>query len=128
MTESVFILPVGRKALFAFLDKLPTAKKWKVTVGLYRKRRSDQQNRYLWGVAYKTLQDATGQEAQDWHEYMLGEHFGWEEYEMFGKRKIRPKQRSSKLTTMEFMDFVDFIQRRAAEHGIYIPDPNEGES
>jgi len=127
VSESVFILPNQKPALLAFLDRLPMARKWKVAVTFYRKTRSDQQNRYLWGVAYKTLQDATGQEAQDWHEYMLGEHFGWEEYEMFGKRKIRPKQRSSKLTTMEFMDFVDFIQRRAAEYGVYIPDPNEGE-
>lgn len=125
MTETSFILPHSKPALLAFLDRLPAEKKWRVTVGQYRKRRSGAQNRYLWGVAYKTLQDATGQPAEDWHEYMLGEYHGWEEYEMFGKRKIRPIKRSSKLSTMEFMDFVEFIQMRAAEHGIYIPDPNE---
>ena len=123
--EQVFILPQGKTGLIAFLDRLPMAVKWKVTIGRYAKRRSDQQNRYLWGVAYKALQDATGQPAEDWHTYMLGEHFGWEEIELFGKKKIRPQRRSSKLTTMEFMDFVEFIQRRAAENGLYIPDPNE---
>ena len=125
MTAQTFILPTGKPALVAFLDRLPMARKWKVTIELYAKRRSDQQNRYLWGVAYKTLQDSTGQPAEDWHTYMLGEHFGWEEIELFGKKKLRPKQRSSKLTTMEFCDYVDFIQQRAAENGIYIPDPNE---
>jgi len=125
LTAQTFILPTGKAALLAFLDKLPMARKWRVTVELWVKRRSDQQNRYLWGVAYKTLQDATGQEAEDWHDYMLGEHFGWEESELFGKRKLRPRGRSSTLSTTEFMDFVEFIQRRAAENGIYIPDPNE---
>lgn len=125
MTEQVFILPAGKPALLAFLDRLPAAIRWKVTVTRYAKRRSDQQNRYLWGVAYKALQDATGQPAEDWHDYMLGEFFGWERYELFGKQKIRPIRRSSKLTTTEFGEFVDFIQQRAAENGIYIADPGE---
>jgi len=125
MKEQVFILPNSKPALLAFLDRLPVSSKWCVAISAYRKRRSDQQNRYLWGVAYKALAEATGQPADDWHEYMLGEMHGWEEYELFGKRKIRPLQRSSKMTTMEFMDFVEFIQSRAAEHGIYISDPNE---
>ena len=125
MTEQVFILPAGKPALLAFLDRLPAAIRWKVTVTRYAKRRSDQQNRYLWGVAYKALQDATGQPAEDWHDYMLGEFYGWEKYELFGKQKIRPLRRSSKLTTTEFGEFVDFIQMRAAENGIYIADPGE---
>lgn len=125
MTDQIFILPAGKPALLAFLDRLPMAKKWKVTVAAYRKTRSDQQNRYLWGIAYKALQDATGQPATDWHEYMLGEHFGWLEHELFGKKKLCPLGRSSKLSTGEFMDYVAFIQQRAAENGIYIPDPNE---
>jgi len=99
--------------------------KWKVTVERYAKRRSDQQNRYLWGIAYKTLQDATGQPAEDWHEYMLGECFGWEVTELFGRKRSRPIRRSSTLTTLEFMDYVAFIQQRAAENGLYIPDPND---
>jgi len=127
MTAQTFILPNQKAAMLAFIERIPMARKWRVEIALYRKRRSDQQNRYLWGVAYKALKDATGQPADDWHEYFLGEHFGWETVELFGKKKIRPIQRSSKLTTMEFMDFVDFIQSRAAEYGIYIPDPNEGD-
>ena len=125
MTAQTFILPTGLAALQTFLQRLPMVCKWKVTVERYAKKRSDQQNRYLWGVAYKTLQDATGQPAEDWHQYMLGEHFGWEEVELFGKKKIRPRGGSSKLSTTEFGDFVDFIQQRAAENGLYIPDPNE---
>jgi hypothetical protein len=59
------------------------------------------------------------------HEYFLGEHFGWETLEGFGRKRLRPLKRSSKLSTAEFAAFVDFIQRKAAELGIYIPDANE---
>ena len=106
----------------SFLARLPDTKSWSIEVSEYHKPRSDSQNRYLWGVAYKALRDATGQDAEDWHEYMLGEWSGWEEYELFGRKKLRPMRRSSKLTTAEFCDYVAFIQQRAAEHGIMIPD------
>ena len=63
---------------------------------------------------------------------MLGERFGWVEYSLFGKLKVRPARTTttgfngwdSKLSTAEFAEFYDFIQRRAAENGIYIPDPD----
>lgn len=110
--------------LHRFLDRLPADKSWRVEVKRESARRSDAQNRYLWGVAYAQLAKATGQPAEDWHEYFLGEH--WETVEMLGRRKLRPVRRSSRLTKSEFAQHVEFIQARAAEHGIYIPDPNEG--
>lgn len=93
------------------------AKPWKRT-------RSNEQNAYLWGVCYAALRDATGQDVNDWHEYMLGEWAGWEEHELFGRRRLRPVRRSSKLSTVEFSDYVAFIQQRAAENGVFIPDPD----
>lgn len=109
-----------------FLRRLSPAKSWRVEVAEHKERRSDAQNRYLWGVAYAELARATGQPAEDWHEYFLGEHYGWGTVEMLGRRKLRPVRRSSRLTKAEFAEHVEFIQSRAAEHGIYIPDPNEG--
>ena len=108
-----------------FLAMLGKDRSWQVEVSEWRKTRSSEQNRYLWGVAYARLAEATGQPADDWHEYMLGEHYGWETVEMFGRRKLRPMRRSSKLTTVEFAAHVEFIRARAAEFGIYIPDPTE---
>jgi hypothetical protein len=110
--------------LTCFLSRLPMDKAWSVEVKPYRARRSDQQNRYLWGVVYATLEEATGQEAEDWHEYWLGEWGGWEVVDMLGQKKRKPVRRSSKLSRMEFADYVGFIQRSAAQHGIYIPDPD----
>lgn len=130
MTAQTFALPEAGRApmiarIAAFLESSMPGKRLRVTVDRAVKRRSDEQNKYLWGVVYSTLRQATGQDADDWHEYMLGEWAGWEEHELFGKRRLRPVRRSSKLSTVEFADYVAFIQRRAAEHGIYIPDPGE---
>ena len=90
--------------------------------------RSIQQNRYLWGVCYPTILekgDLEGWRGEDLHEYFLGEHFGWETIAGFGKKRVKPIHRSHNLSTMEFADYVAFVQERAAGLGIYIPDPEE---
>jgi len=130
MNTQTFILPPESREriadnLRAFVLSAFPGKRVKVTVELARKSRSHEQNAYLWGVVYETLRQATGQPAEDWHEYFLGEWAGWEECALFGKRKLKPRRRSSKLSTVEFSDYVAFIQQRAAENGVYIPDPNE---
>lgn len=92
----------------------------------WKPRRSDSQNAYLWGVCYPALLkcDALhGWDAKDLHDYFLGEHFGWERLEGFGRTRIKPLRRSSKLSKVEFGEFVDFIHRQAAGHGVYIPQP-----
>lgn len=113
-----------------FIAALPTSEPWRVRIEKYRKTRSNQQNRYLWGVCYATILKEGGEvlagwDADDLHEYFLGEHFGWETIEGFGRKRMKPIRRSSKLSTLEFSEFVDFIQRKAAELGVYIPSPDE---
>lgn len=105
------------------LCALDADKAWEVKVIEKKRQRSEQQNRYLWGVCYAELVKALpGWDAEDVHEYMLGEHFGWETIEGLGRKRIKPIRRSSRLNKMEFADFVSFIQRKAAEHGVFIPD------
>jgi hypothetical protein len=119
----------GRQAaaqrIAAFIESALPGKPLRVTVELQKRKRSDPQNAALWGVAYKALKDATGNDPQDLHEFFLGEHFGWEVYEVMGQKRRRPIRRSSKLSTLEFAEFYAFIQQRAAECGFYVPDPNE---
>ena len=114
---------VDRLAKFAIA--LPLDKGWAFEVTEARRTRTHEQNSYLWGVVYATLERETGQEAEDWHTFWLGEKFGWEKVELFGRSKLKPKRRSSRLTTVEFADYIDFIARKCAEQGIYIPEPNE---
>jgi hypothetical protein len=126
--ETIY-LPKGERSLarlVGFLSNLPKEKAYEVTVKERKSLRSIQQNRYLWGVVYPTiLKHLPGWESDDVHEYFLGECFGWETLEGFGRRRLRPIKRSSKLNKQEFGDYVSFIQRKAAELGIFIDDPHE---
>ena len=95
-----------------------------------KSRRSLEQNNYLWGVCYKTILEAGGETLAGWrdtdlHEYFLGEWSGWETLEGFGMKRLRPMKRSSNRTTTEFSDYIAFIHQKAAEMGVYIPDPEE---
>jgi hypothetical protein len=131
---NAFILPKNARPdrdriagnLARFLDLLPDDRAWKVEVSEHRKRRSDQQNRYLFGVCYPVLlAHLPGWDKDDLHEYMLGEWAGWERLEGMGRVRMKPIKRSSKLSTVEFGEFVDFVQRKAAELGLYVPSPGE---
>lgn len=130
MTTQTFHLPRMKREYLAdklrefVLSALP-GKELRVEVCEYRKRRSDEQNKALWGLAYKILSEATGNDPDDLHTFFLGEHFGWETIDVMGQKRRVPLKRSSKLTTVEFAEFFDFIQRRSAETvGVYIPDPD----
>lgn len=93
-------------------------KEWKPT-------RTNQQNKYLWACVYKAFTDALeGWDAEDVHNYLLGEHFGWETLEGMGRKRLRPIRRSSKLNKAEFAEYVDFAIRKGAEHGIIVPLPD----
>ena len=110
--------------LVGFLSALPKEKAYEVTIKERKNTRSIQQNRYLWGAVYPTiLRHLPGWESEDLHEYYLGECFGWETLEGMGRKRLRPIKRSSVLSKTEFCDYVAFIQRKAAELGIYIEDP-----
>lgn len=112
-----------------FLHVLPPDKPFSVTVEPYKKRRSLEQNAYLWGVCYPTILRDGGEALRGWgaddlHEFFLIKHFGSELIEGFGVKRHKPLKRSSKLSTTEFMDFVACIQREAAGLGIFVPDPD----
>jgi hypothetical protein len=130
MTAQTFVVPPDSREGMAdrlrtfVLSALP-GKRLRVEVCEYRKRRSDDQNRALWGVAYKTLHDATGNDSDDLHTYFLGEHFGWQTVDVMGQKRRVPLRRSSKLSTVEFAEFYAFIQQRSAETvGVFVPDPD----
>lgn len=128
-----FILSKNRASVenvTRFLSMLPADNSYRVEVSDYRPRRSEQQNRYLWGVCYPTILRGGGEAlggwtADDLHEFFLGEHFGVDVLEIGNKTYERPRQRSSRLNKQDFADYVAYLHRRAANMGIVIPDPNE---
>jgi hypothetical protein len=128
MREQVVVLQKGTSLtrIVAMLSALVKDRPLKVTIAEYKRTRSTEQNAYLWGVVYPAiLLHLPGWDADDLHEYFLGEWSGWQTIEGFGRKRIKPVRRSSKLNTTEFADYVAFIQRKMAERGIYVPDPHE---
>lgn len=130
MSQTFTVPAEGRTAMAqriaAFIESALPGKPLRVTVEEVRRRRSDEQNRYWWGVVVQTFcQHLEGWTPEDVHTYLCGEIWGWERIEGLGKARLRPVKRSSRLNKVEFAEMVARAQQIGAEHGIYIPDPNE---
>ena len=97
-----------------------------VTVNKYRayKQRSNDQNRYYWGVVIKLLRDETGHSPEELHE-ILKLKFLLKTYQLKGKQ-FPGVVSTADLSTMEFEDLMAKIRSWASlDLGIYIPAPNE---
>ena len=121
------------QAVSVMVRWLDPAKSWKITLEEFKPKRSDAQNAFLWGVVYPSILEGGGEALRGWqkddlHEYMLGEHFGWETLTLGGKTVHKPVRRSSRLNKQDFSDYLEFLSRRAAELGIVIPEPSYGDT
>lgn len=130
MRKQEFVVGPGASspdvAVYAIMDAVMGGRRVRVTLADYHSKRSSSQNAYLWGIVYpKILEHLPGWDTDDIHEYCLGSWSGWETIEGFGRKRLRPLKRSSTLTTVEFTDFIEHIQRTMAEKGIDVPSPNE---
>jgi len=120
-------------AAIRMVQGLSPDKTWAIEVTEWKKPRTNQQNAFLWGVAYPAILEGGGEALAGWtrddlHEYFLGECFGWETLEGFGRKRMRPLKRSSALTKQEFSDYLLFLETRCMEMGIDIPAPVMNES
>lgn len=114
----------------SIINGLDPGKSWVVTIEEFKPRRSISQNNFLFGVVYPAIIEQagnalTGFTAEDLHELFLGDHYGWQTIEGFGRKRMRPVKRSSKLSKQEFSDHLLYIESRVAELGITIPEPND---
>lgn len=93
-------------------------------------KRSLVQNSWLWGVAIPLLADSLGydkHEHEALHYQLLAECFGSAYDQRFGREV--PRVTSSRLSTKEFSDYMEWLVRWAAvEHQCVIPLPDEGEA
>jgi hypothetical protein len=116
-----------------FLSHLKTLANMEVEVVVKRRQlqRSLDQNAWIWGVAYPVIAEELGydkHEHDDLHYALVAKCFG----EHFDKRvgAMVPNKRSSKLTTKEFSEYMEWLVRFAATElgGIMVPLPNESEA
>lgn len=110
------------------VSNLDPLKTWAVEVTEWKKPRTGQQNKFLWGVCYPCILEGGGEALRGWtrddlHDYFLGECFGWETLEGFGRKRLRPLRRSSALNKQEFSDYLLFLETKCLEMGIVIPEP-----
>jgi hypothetical protein len=96
---------------------------------LKKSRRTNDQNALLWSL-YEDILRLGGESLRDFtkdelHEFFLIDYFGSETKELFGRKKLKPLKRSSRLTKSEFGDYVEHIVRFAAERGIVLKLPGE---
>lgn len=96
---------------------------------LRKSRRTSEQNKLLWAI-YGDILNAGGETlggwtAEDLHEFFLIDHFGSETVDIFGRKRLKPLRRSSRLSKSEFSGLVDHIVRFMAERGVVLSVPGD---
>ena len=95
-----------------------------VIVRKQRKQRSDNQNRFYWGVIIEMLSEFTGYTREEMHEALKFRFLAAGQDEN-GLVKIRS---TATLTTDEFINYTNNIVIWAAQElGVFVPDPGSAE-
>lgn len=115
-----------------FIDNWPENIPGQVTVEKFVKERTDQQNKALFGLAYKIIKDETGHTVDELHDHFCRLHFGEVEYEINGKIHTKPRRTTTRdergkrdvISWDEFSNFYGLVEQQAAEMCIHIPAPD----
>jgi len=112
----------GKRSLYQRLKELPPGK-YSIEIEKYEKRRSIQQNARMWVILTfisEQLLDENGKQysPEVWHEYMKAKLLGKDTVIVDGEPTLVTKT-TTKLTVMEFMDYVTQIEVWAVEHGVH---------
>lgn len=101
-----------------------------VTIGQRKKTRSQNQNRYMWGVLIPAIQRAMREEGnlytpEDIH-YIMKIRLGFYRLIELNGFSFKVAEPTRTMSTKDFMAYVEIYQSWALENlGIRIPDPNE---
>ena len=98
-----------------------------VVVEKKRRRRSIQQNKYLWAVVYSLIAEHAGYTTDEVNEWVKQEFLDGKQVEIGGK--IHEAHTSTKdLNTVEFETLTERLRRWSAEFlNCTIPEPNQTE-
>lgn len=91
---------------------------WDFEIKKYKKNRTNDQNRYLWWVVYKTIAEYS------WND---DEYIHWVMSMKFlvdNTKKMPYVKSTSTLDTAEFTEYIENIKNFVAEFWIIIPEPN----
>lgn len=128
MSEQRFILRdvlSWREFLDFMLGLRDKGNRYEVRVKPWSKKRSNDANRYYFGVIVRTLASHCGYTEAEMHDEILGAYVGWETREVRGHVREFPRRRTTSPETMDTTDFQGLImtgQRIAAELNVTLPD------
>lgn len=105
-------------------------KEIRVIVEIRRRGRTNNQNRYYWGVCIPMVTKGINDlghdlNNQDTHEFLKKE-FNLKEVELDNGHYLEIPGSTTEMTTVDFMAYIEKIQHFAANMlGVTIPNPNE---
>lgn len=103
-----------------YIESLKEGTEIKYTLGVHRNTRSNEQNRYMFGVVYLMISERTGYFIEEVHDAMKIKFLTIEETPLHRVRS------TSTLDTLELEEYLTKIRTWASlELGLYIPLPNE---
>lgn len=114
----------ARAAIRDYIRGMHVGEQIDITIAKHKEKRSLDQNAFWWAVPVAILAEHCGYEPEQMHYALLGE---WRGYIDGPKGHQIPRvAASSKLTTAEFTELIEWVQRWAAtELDVQIPAPNE---
>ena len=91
-----------------------------------RKKRTDKQNRYYWGVVIDYIARQMGEsDREEVHKSLARNFLGFEE-QSYGGVSFEKVPSTTSLSTEEFTEYIEIVRRWAAEFlYINIPDPEQ---
>lgn len=92
-----------------------------LTIGKRKKSRSNNQNRYYWGICIKLLADFIGYTDEEMHEALKMKFL------LVHGDKLDTVKSTAELSTVEFESYLGQVKMFAAQLGVVIPEPNEVE-
>lgn len=111
-----------RQALIEYVNKLNLDKEYSWEVTRKTIRRSISQNALYW-MWLTCIQDETGNDRNDLHEYFKGKLLIARYIDVFGDSIMIKSTKG--LTTAQFADYLNMIQVEMAQEGIILPDPDD---
>jgi hypothetical protein len=123
----------NRRAFDGQIAQLREGIELEVTVKRQRATRSQQQNRYYWGVVMQMLSEHTGYTPDEMHEFCKMKFIPKRLAVQDGNGVIKDEfvlgGSTRELNTIDFGEYVDSVRQWAAEDlDVVIPDPDEEET
>lgn len=119
-----------RAAMDSIIAELPEGLELQMEITRLRATRSQQANRYYWGVVLKALSELTGYTPEDLHDLMKAKFIPKELAITTGNGEVVDSfvlgGSTRQLDTKEFYEYVERIRLWAnTTLGLAIPEPNE---